>query len=398
MARSHGEGTICQRKDGRWHASLMVNGIRRSVYGRSRQEAAHKLAELKRQAQSTGTLADPGKRTVADLLAAWLETAEPNLSPKTLSDYRHICGKHILPTLGAVRLARLEPITIERLLANIMVSGRRRMAQRVCTVLHDVCVQGMKWRWLPENVMDRVQRPAYKPVPRTLWTREQVTRFLAAVTGGDGGHYACLFGFLLASGCRIGEALGLRWSDVDLDASTVRIERQITEVRGRPTEAEPKTAAGVRSVALPSWGVELLRRHKVQVAEWRLQSGHAHNWPERVFPTSLGTVPLQGNVKRGLHVLCDRLALPRIRTHDLRHISLSLLARQGYAVKDLQRRAGHATARTTLEIYTHVLDDGDLQAAHLLDELAKEPQQQVQVVRQPNADADCTGGATLGQR
>ena len=80
--RIHGEGSITQRRDGRWQACLMVAGVRRTVYGKTRREAAQKLAGLRRQA--AGGLPDPGKRTLGDLLTAWLETASPTLRPKTI--------------------------------------------------------------------------------------------------------------------------------------------------------------------------------------------------------------------------------------------------------------------------------------------------------------------------
>lgn len=249
------------------------------------------------------------------------------------------------------------------------MSARRR--QMVHGLLHKALGDAHRWGLLPNNPAALVDVPRRERRELRLWAPAQVTRFLGAVQSGEGGQYAYLLGFLLASGCRIGEALGLRWGDVDLDAGTVRIERQITEVRCKPIEQAPKTDSGIRTVALPAWGLDLLRRQRNQVNAWRLQSGRAHDWPERVFPTSVGTVPGQRNIRRALHTLCDTLSLPRIRVHDLRHISLSLLAGAGVPVKDLQRRAGHSTPRMTLEVYTHVLGDRDREAAQVLEGIAQ---------------------------
>jgi len=162
--RARGEGSITQRQDGRWQASLQVGGVRRTVYGATRTEVVRKLAELKRQA--TAGLPDPGRRTVADLLDAWLKAAEPNLRPKTVEGYRHICAKHVLPALGNVRLSQLQPAPVEALLAKLQASGRRRTGQRVFTVLHRACSFAVRWRWLAENPMDRVQRPQWQPGER----------------------------------------------------------------------------------------------------------------------------------------------------------------------------------------------------------------------------------------
>lgn len=355
MSRGYGEGSITQRKDGRWQAALMVGGVRKTVYGKTRGEALRKLGELRRQAAANGALPDPGRRTVGDLVVTWLELAESSMRPKTLADYRWLCQKYILPALGPVRLARLEPVQVERLLAGIQARGHVRMAQRVRAMLHRACGLAVRWRWLSENPIERVQPVRYCPGTRALWSSEQVAAFLRAILDGQGGRYGPLLGFLLASGCRVGEALGLRWSDVDFEAGTVRIERQVTELRSRPIEGLPKTLAGLRTVALPAWGLALLRRRWLQA----LVEGQAG----RVFCTERGTVPLQGNVRRALTGLCAKLGLPRVRVHDLRHISLSLLAMAGVPLKAAQARAGHSTSRMTLDVYQHVLGDEGRAAA-----------------------------------
>ena len=105
--RSPGEGSINRRKDGRWQASLQVAGRRRTVYGRTRKEAARRLDALKREVASSGALSDPGRRTVNDLLDAWLETVAPTLRPRTIHDYRLTCEKSLRPEVGALRLERL---------------------------------------------------------------------------------------------------------------------------------------------------------------------------------------------------------------------------------------------------------------------------------------------------
>ncbi len=373
MRRSSGEGAIYQRRqDGRWVGALQLDGKRRTVYGRTRAEVAEKLRALQQQAQQAGHMADAGRLTLAEFLWQWLGQAEERLRPTTMADYRIMAGKHIVPRIGGVRLAKLDPLRLARFYATLAqdgMSARRR--QMVHGFLHKVLADAYRWHLLPNNPAASVDVPKRQRRELRLWTREQVAVFLKAVQAGEGGQYACLLGFLLASGCRIGEALGLRWGDVDLGAATVRIERQVTQLRCQPIESAPKTESGIRTIAIPGWAVDLLRQQKAQVARWRLQSGHAHDWPERVFPTSVGTVPLQGNVRRRLQALCGRLGLPHIRVHDLRHISLSLLAGAGVPVKDLQRRAGHATAAMTLNVYLHSLAESDRQAAQALERLVK---------------------------
>ncbi len=371
--RSGGEGSIYQRQqDGLWVGAYQLDGKRAAVYGRTRTEVAEKLRAVQEQARKAGQLPEAGRLTVAEYLQQWLTQAEQRLRPKTLLDYGIMADKHIAPRIGSIRLLKLTPLRVSRFYAALAkdgMSARRR--QMVHGLLHKALGDAHRWGLLPNNPAALVDVPRRERHELRLWAPAQVTGFLQAIQAGQGGQYAYLLGFLLASGCRIGEALGLRWGDVDFDAGTVRIERQITEVRCRPIEQAPKTDSGIRTMALPAWGLDLLRRQRTQVNAWRLQSGHAHTWPERVFTTSVGTVPGQRNIRRALHTLCDTLSLPRIRVHDLRHISLSLLAGAGVPVKDLQRRAGHSTPRMTLEVYTHVLGDTDRRAAQALEGIAQ---------------------------
>jgi len=87
-------GEITLRSDGRWCGTLQVGGVRRYVYGKTEREAKKKLAELERQASVVG-LADPGKRTVGDLLDHWLEIVRPTLKARTVADYESLCRRYI---------------------------------------------------------------------------------------------------------------------------------------------------------------------------------------------------------------------------------------------------------------------------------------------------------------
>lgn len=361
--RSHGEGSISKRANGLWQASLMVGGVRRVLYAKTRREAAEKLEALKRQAQEAGRLPDGGKMTVGEYLTQWLSQAQGRLRPKTYYDYEILCRRHIIPHIGPLRLVKLSPLHIAKLYASLSKTLSQRRVGQAHGVLHKALADACKWGLIASNPAGLIDPPKRPHSERPLWDLEQVSLFLQALKDGRGGRYGTLLGFLLASGCRIGEALGLRWGDVDWTAGTVRIERQVTELRSKPLEGAPKTRASLRTIALPSWGLELLRRRWLEA----LSEGQAG----RIFCTERGTVPLQGNIRRALHALCAKLGLPVIRVHDLRHISLSLLAMAGVPLKVAQARAGHSTSRMTLDVYQHVLGEGDRAAAEALERMGR---------------------------
>lgn len=350
----HGEGSIFQRQDGRWQASLMVGGVRRTVYGKTRKDAADKLRELKRQA--AGGLPDPGRRTVADLISAWLRTAGPNLKPRTLMDYRQRCKLHILPALGEVKLAKLEPLLIERVLAELQAQGHRKEAQMTYALLHRACVFAVRWRWLAENPCSRVLRPQYQAGRKDVWTGDQLRAFLK----GTGEHWLAPLWFLaIASGCRLAELLGLGWVDVDFAGCSIRIRRNLQRAGGEIIIGEPKTAAGVRTVALPSEAVETLKRQQGQQAMMVLTTEGWHNELGLVFTNTHGGPLFVSTVDRALRAECDRIGLPRVSAHGLRHLHASVLLNEGLPLPAVSARLGHADPSITARIYSHVIGNRD---------------------------------------
>jgi len=325
----------------------MLNGVRRTVYGKTRREAVARLAELKRQ--SAVGLPDPGRRTVADLLDAWLEAAAPVLKPKTLNDYRRTCDLYIRPALGAVRLSRLEPAQIDRLLAGIVSRGRRRTAALVYAVLHRACAFAAHWRWLAENPCDRVLRPQYRARRKEVWTPEQLRTFLE----GSREHWLFpLWHTLLASGCRLGELLALAWQDVDFERNAIRITKSAQRVAGRVIVTGPKTPSGERVVTLPPEAMQVLRQQRGR----QVLAGLA---ADLVFSGMNGQPLHHSTVEHALRRECERLGVPHLTPHGLRHLHASLLLAEGVPLPNVSRRLGHVDPSITAKVYSHALPGED---------------------------------------
>lgn len=360
--RAPGEGTIVQRRDGRWQASLQVAGRRRAVYGRSRREAADKLRALQAQARATGAVPQPGRRTVGELLEAWLSTAP--LRPRTLADYQALARRAILPTLGSVRLSRLTPDTLERLYGQLRRAGLRRAPSQVHSLLHRALNAAVAWGWLASNPADRAQRPAYHAPSPTLWSAEELRRFLAG-TAGD--RWGPLWVVLLGTGIRLGEALALTWDAIDLEAGRLEVRANLQRVRGEWVLQPPKTRAGRRVLPLPQAAIEALRRQRLAQAEARLRAGPA--WQDRglVF-SNLAGGPLQASeAEHALARACRRLGVPRLTPHKLRHQAASLMLGSAVPLPMVSRWLGHASPHVTAAVYSHALAGQDRAAAEVLD-------------------------------
>ncbi len=187
--------------------------------------------------------------------------------------------------------------------------------------------------------------------------------FLSLV-GGE--RLGPLWRFVAVTGCRRGEALGLRWRDVDLEAGTAAIVNQRAIAGGTVVEGPPKTKAGARTVALDADTVRALRSwRKVQAAE---QLAMGAGWPDTglVFTNTDGSGLWPQRVTAEFRQTANRLALPLIGVHGLRHTAATWLITSGVNPRVVQQRLGHADVSVTLGLYTHVLPGHDVAAAEAL--------------------------------
>jgi integrase len=178
---------------------------------------------------------------------------------------------------------------------------------------------------------------------------------VALLEAARGDRFEALYVLCLLCGLRQGEALALRWQDLNLDAGNLRVSCQLQRVRGGGglRFSEPKNASR-RTVGLPQRAVSALKSHRKCQLEEKLRAGTLYQDNGLVFASGQGKpLDAQNVVNRYYKPLLRRAGLPPIRFHDLRHSCLSLLAQRGEPIRDLQALAGHATAAFTLQRYTH---------------------------------------------
>jgi len=168
----------------------------------------------------------------------------------------------------------------------------------------------------------------------------------------------------------MGESLGLRWSDVDLEAGSLRVHRQLQRVRegGGLVFSEPKNASR-RTIDLPQRTLEALRSHRKRQIEQQLGVGAKWQDNDLVFTTTIGTaVDAQNIVNRHFKPLLRRAGLPDIRWHDLRHTCATLLLSRGTHPTYVQKLLGHASVQLTLDRYSHWMPSMGKHTASAMDE------------------------------
>lgn len=359
--RGNGEGNVRQRPSGTWEASVSFDGHRFYVRRNSQAEARRALAELKQQ-HAAAELVAPSRVTVAQHLATWTEANTENWRPRTVVGYEGIIRNYLLPVWGSRKLQSLSAADIAQQYGRWQKAGvGARTLAIIHARLHRALRQAVLWGVIPRNPADSVEPPRSVYRRPELWTVEQTRKFVASLDGTE--WHGTLAALMLGGGLRLGEAMGLRWTDIDFDSAVVSVARTRTVVRRRFVEGEPKTPAAMRAVTLPAFSLAVLRQwRKVQSAR-RLVSG-----PEWLGESRIVTLP-DGRTPSGTQAsywLDDRTAaveLPRLRNHDLRHLSASLALAAGITLPDVSRRLGHANPAITAGTYAHCLERSDQHVA-----------------------------------
>jgi integrase len=369
--RANGEGSVYRRSDGRWtaaHYVLQPNGgrVRRAVYGKTRKEAADKLADLVAKT-SAGIPLAVRSWTVAAYAAHWLDdVVRPRLKPATFTSYRETLRLHILPTLGQVRVQALRPEHVRTLLARKLAAGLSpRSVQIIHGTLRAMLGEAEREEVITRNPAAIVRPPSLAHEEVEPWSPEEASHFLRATASH---RLYALFAVGVAVGLRKGELLALQWSDVDLDQGLVHVRQNVQRlpelglVYGRP-----KTARSRRTIPLPARSVKVLRAHRARQAAEVLALGPAWNESGLVFTSSVGTLIEPRNLSRLFDLLIAAAGVRRIRFHDLRHTCASLLLAQGVPPRVVMDVLGHSQIAITMDLYSHVMPTALREAADAID-------------------------------
>jgi integrase len=366
--RGNGEGSIYQRGDGRWCASVVIGRnemgklVRKVVYGWTKGEVQEKLTKLMPQ-QQAGTLS-VDRLTVGSYLNRWLENeVRTNRSASTYANYETTIRLHINPIIGGDQLSKLTPSRIKQFYSALERQGRSaKTRESVHGVLHAALEVAVKSEIVTRNAFDAVDRPKAPKPEITPLSLDQAQTFLQAIAEQ---RLRALYILAIDSGLRQGEMIGLRWEDIDLDAGVIQIRRKIVEVRGKLHVGEPKTASGKRSVTICPMTVDALRLHKARMMqEGRLAGG----W---VFVGRKGEHVRRNWLLKSFHKNLTAAGLPIVRFHDLRHTCATLLLEQNTHAKIVQERLGHSKISITLDTYSHVTQSMQQAAATTMQGILK---------------------------
>jgi integrase len=370
--RGHNEGSIYERKNKAgevigYRCQITVPGGRRSQTLKTEREARQWLRKAQAEA-AQGRLGAKRPPTLADYLSEWLKDIETTVKSRTVASYA-LNVTRVPAWLQPVRLDELRPSHFQRFYRELTSAGLApRTVRQVHMTMHTSMEDALRLDRVNRNPTDGVTLPRIPQKEMQWYGEEQLARLLDT-TGGDRFH--ALWAVLSKLGLRLGEALGMKWEDIDWRRSTITIQRSLHRNRllGALELQEPKTPGSRRTLTLPSQTVAALQAHRDRQDFERRKA--RSDWQEHglIFTTTLGTPLDQGRIHHNWTIATKKAGLPRYRVHDLRHSVASILIANGMGLLEVAHLLGHSDGGMVTKVYGHIAPDDHRRAAAMMERL-----------------------------
>ena len=366
--RSNGEGSITQRKDGRYVVRVTDpnTGKRTSSYFHTEPEATVALRRMATRAES-GEVVVSARSTLRVWVADWLvDRAGRRRRESTVRQYGQSLTTYVLPHIGRIKVGELTALDVDDLLSTLAAKGLSASTIKGALVALSASLEdARRGRLIASNPARGAQIPerAKRTTEVTVATPDQVRKLLAKVKGGD---LEPLVMLLLTSGARIGEALAMRWSDLDGNRWIISTTTTTTATGAVRIGDRTKTGAS-RVVVLPPETMRLLRKQRKTVAAMQLHAGALWQDLGLVFPSGIGTVQHSQNVRTDFRTAALATGFPG-SFHALRHFAASAALAQ-LPVAVVAKQLGHRKTSLTTDVYGHLLPDNAASMGQLVSAL-----------------------------
>jgi integrase len=329
------------------------------------KKAAQQELDRLRVSVTDRTYVAPRRQTLTAFVEDdWLPAVKMSLEESTWSSYARNLRRHVLPRIGDLQLTDIDAGHLNRMYAELRQCGNLgynkggplspRTVRYVATILGEALGAAVEWDRLARNPAQKAKPPRAKDAkapPMKTWTGAQLERFLALA---EGNRYHPAWFFLATTGVRRGEALGLRWSEIDFDASTAALRATLTAVEHQIKVNHRTKTDKDRVIELDIRTIAILKGWRATQAQEPLLCGAGYHDEGYVFCHPDGRPYHPERFSREFKRMIERHQLDRIRLHDLRHTWATLALKAGIPLKVVSERLGHATTAITADIYSHV--------------------------------------------
>ena len=369
---TNNDGSIWSRKNAQgrltWYVEISdgyyPNGKRKRIRRAApTQAAARKLRHELLHQQHQGLLTPQRLDTVRSFGTSWVTEIKPlNVRASTASDYHDRLLRYVFPHLGSVRMVELTPRHVTTWLRALSdqgfsantINGARRILFQLCKYATRVGLTPYN----PVQATDPISKPRHLSQVRPPWSLEEVTTVLTSAVDQD--HLDCFLHLMLHTGIRPGEALGLRWEDIDetMDrihiTGTLKSERRITSNEHgvvRLTRNDPKTESSHRYLDSDEGINAALNRQKALQHRWKEEGGQSWVNSGYVITSMVGTPVSSSNLRKRYQRFLDEIGVRYIRLHDLRHTVARVALEAGIPLEHVSQVLGHTRIDTTKQIY-----------------------------------------------
>lgn len=352
-------GQIINRGTRKWLVRVYLGEVdgKRKYHNKTingnRKDAERYLHKALLERDTTGFI-EPSSESLSVYLDRWLKiVVKQRVAAKTYQSYQDIVNAYIKPGINDMPLSKLTSEQIQEFYNTMMDKQlSARTVRYAHAVLRSALNQAVKWNMIHRNPADLVDLPKHQKAEMKVLNLEQAAKFMDVIVYSK---WKPLFSLLLASGMRPGEALGLKWTDIDFAEKRIHVQRALSRTKSGWKLEEPKTPQSRRSIPLPDEVIDDLSEHR------DVQDAHKAQHEQYVdyglvFTNTNGEPPDQRNILvKHFKPLFAENGLPDIRLYDLRHTCATLLLSAGINPKIVAERLGHSSVTLTLDTYSHVL-------------------------------------------
>lgn len=289
----------------------------------------------------------------------WIETKKRTVRPNTVRNYSERYEQNIKPVIGKVLLTEVKPFHCQKIFFNMADEGYKLGTMKLARMALNNMLDYAK----ENNVI--MENPCNKSVKSDLveeidevraLTIEEQKNFLEGATGQS---YENQFRFMLQTGLRTGELVGLQWEHIDFKKKTMTIEQSL-EYRYKVGEwrlGPPKSKAGYRTIPLTDEAIRILKEQKKKNSKIKI---HQIRWADYVFLSRKGEPVKNSAYDSAIYKVCDKVGIERFSMHVLRHTFATRCIEGGMKPKILQVILGHSKLSITMDLYVHATEEEKL--------------------------------------
>lgn len=314
-----------------------------------------------------GKLTQRSNKKVGEWMDEWLENYLPNIEETTRKGYKHKIKRYIRPYIGDILIKSLKTEHIQRMVNDMLDNGLSpKNIRDTFNNVNAAMKKAVKLQLIPYNPCEAVELPKLKKYRAEVYSAEMIHKLLDIATGTD--MYLPIF-LLVMVGLRRGELLALRWKDIDFKNNMLKIRKNMVNGEKGSVIKSPKTESGVRDIYVGEDVIAVLRQAKLQYMNNAFSYGVGFQNMGFVISKKDGSPMKPDSMTQKWRRFLEAHDLPKIRLHDLRHSNATALIMAGVNPRVVQQRLGHSDVNITLNTYTHVLPEMDMEAAAKLDSI-----------------------------